>query len=88
MTPANAKGRGKRHTIARYYQPPTIESVNQARKRQEAQAKMCKMLKELLGQILLVVLALEVAHFQRDPNNYLFHQTVAETFTAGFEDVS
>lgn len=62
--------------------------MNQARERREAEAKMCKMLKELLGQILLVVLALEVAHFQRDPNNYMFHQTVAETFTAGFEDVS
>nr|XP_054769512.1 polycystic kidney disease protein 1-like 2 [Lytechinus pictus] len=88
MTPPNAKGKGQRRTIARYYQPPPIETVNQARERREAEAKMCKMLKELLGQILLVVLALEVAHFQRDPNAYMFHQAMTDTFTGGFEDVS
>ncbi|XP_072177058.1 polycystin-1-like protein 2 [Diadema setosum] len=77
----------KGERIANYYHPPAQESVRHAQKRRKAEVKMCKMLKEVVGQVVLVILALEVAHLQMDQNSFMLNQAMTDLFTDGIDDV-
>ncbi|XP_071948700.1 polycystin-1-like protein 2 [Antedon mediterranea] len=71
-----------------HYRPPPIQAVEIARKKRQADFKLHSILREFVGQLILVWLVMEIVYTQQDPNSFYFNKIIQDTFTDTLDEVS